>query len=76
MYGVGLLAPLALLPQILKIYTRHDAEGLSLTTFALLSMVHVLWVGYGVAHNEKQLVIANASMFLFNAAIVVGILMY
>ena len=76
MYGVGLFAPLALLPQIMQIYRTHSAEGLSLTTFALISIVHALWIGYGAVHKEKHLVIANAAMFAFNAFIVVGILLY
>ena len=76
MYGIGLFAPLALLPQILQIYRTHDAQGLSLTTFALISVVHALWAVYGAVHKEKHLVIANAAMFAFNAFIVAGILLY
>ena len=76
MYGVGLFAPLAFLPQLLQIFRTHDAEGLSFTTFALMCGVHALWIGYASVHKEYQLVIANTAMFVVNAAIVAGILLY
>lgn len=76
MYGVGLVAPLALLPQILQIYTTKSAAGLSVPTWFLLIIHNVLWSLYAVVHKEPQLMLANSLFALFNTTIFVGILLY
>jgi uncharacterized protein with PQ loop repeat len=76
MYGVGIFAPLALLPQIHQLYASRNASGLSLTTSFLLCVVNSLWGLYGLAHKDTQLFLANVLMMLFNISILVGILLY
>ncbi len=76
MYGVGILAPFALLPQIIQIYSTQSASGLSLVTWSLLVTFNLLWATYGFAHKEAHILLANAFMALFNLTIVIGILMY
>ena len=76
MYGVGILAPIALVPQILQIYETKNSAGISLTTWIFLGIINALWALYGVAHKDKQLIFANALITLFDLVIVVGILVY
>lgn len=76
MYGVGIFAPLALLPQIGNIYIKHEIEGISLTTWVLLCAFNVLWILYGTVHKDKPIIIAHSLFAIFNATIVVGVLMY
>jgi MtN3 and saliva related transmembrane protein len=76
MNGVGLLAPLALVPQILQIYTTRSAAGISLLTWLLLAIINILWAIYGAVHKDRQLFFANALIVLFDLVIVIGILLY
>lgn len=76
MYAVGIFAPLALVPQILELYTTKSGAGLSLLTWVLLTIFNILWALYGAVHKDKHIFFANVFMILFNLAIVVGILMY
>ena len=76
MYGVGIVAPMALLPQIIQIYTTKSSIGVSLLTWVLLTLVNTLWALYGAVHKDKQLFFANALIVLFDLVIVIGILMY
>ena len=76
MYGVGIIAPLALLPQIIQIYTTKSSIGISLLTWLLLALINMLWAFYGAMHKDKQLFFANAFMVLFDLIIVFGILWY
>lgn len=76
MYGVGIFAPIALVPQILELYTTRSGEGLALSTWALFVLFNILWTAYGVVHKDIHIFFANALMILFNGAIVVGILLY
>ena len=76
MYGVGIVAPIALVPQIIQIYTTKSSVGVSLFTWCLLALINSLWALYGTVHNDRQIFFANALMVLFDLVIVVGILMY
>ena len=76
MYGVGIVAPLALLPQILQIYTTKSGAGLALPTWLLFVVVNILWATYGIVHKDKHILFANILMAIFNIAVVTGILLY
>ena len=76
MYGVGIIAPVALIPQIIQIYTTKSSTGISLLTWLLLAFFNALWMLYGAAHKDKQLFFANALMVLFDLILIIGVLMY
>jgi len=76
MYGVGFIAPVALVPQILQLYTSKSSVGLSLSTWCLLIFFNFLWSFYGVVHKDMHIFFASFLMLIFDAVIVVGILLY
>ena len=76
MYGVGIIGPIALVPQILQIYTTRSAAGVSLITWLLIAFFNTLWTIYGAIHKDKHIFLASAFMILFDIVIVVGILLY
>jgi uncharacterized protein with PQ loop repeat len=76
MYGVGIFAPLALLPQIGLIYLEHQKDGVSVETWAFLFLFNILWILYGIVHNAKPIIISHFLFAIFNLAIVVGVLYY
>ncbi len=76
MYGVGIFAPLALVPQILQIYTTKSGVGLSLTTWLLFILFNTLWATYGIVHKDTHIFLANILMAIFNSVVVIGILLY
>lgn len=76
MYGVGIFAPIALVPQILQIYTTKNGAGLSLLTWSFLVVFNILWTMYGAVHKDKHIFFASMLMGIFNGIIVIGILLY
>lgn len=76
MYAVGLLAPLALLPQVFEIYSARSAEGFSVITWALLVASNVLWALYGLVHRESQLVLAHCIFAFFDGAVLAAIFLF
>lgn len=76
MYGVGVLAPFALLPQIFQIYSTKSSSGVSLVTWALLTLSSTLWTIYAAVHKDKHLFLASGLMIMFHLTIVVGLLLY
>jgi len=76
MYAVGVLAPLALLPQVIQIYATKNASGISLATWVLLAFFNILWVLYGIAHKDKPIIIAHVLFAILNTLVAVGALLY
>ena len=76
MYGVGIFAPLALLPQIFQIYTTKSAAGVSLLTWFLFTFFNILWTIYGAIHKDNHIFFASAFMILFDLVVVIEILVY
>ena len=76
MYAVGFLAPLALLPQILQIYTTKSSTGVSLLTWVLLTIANILWTTYAAVHKDRHIFFASGLMIIFHLAIIVGLLLY
>lgn len=76
MYGVGLAAPFALLPQILQIYNDRSSAGVSLTTWVLLALANVLWMIYAIVHRDSHILFSTVLMVGFHLAIIAGLLIY
>ena len=76
MYGVGIVAPLSLIPQIYQIYSTKSGAGVSLVTWSLLMCVNVMWGIYALVHKDKHLLFANSLLFCFDFIIVFGLLLY
>lgn len=76
MIVVGLVGPLALIPQVLTIWVDRGVAGLSLLTWALLTAVSFMWILYGVFRRSKALVVANILYTIFNFLVVLGVFLY
>ena len=76
MYGVAIVAPLALLPQVIQLYVTHDASALSISSFFLLAFLNSLWIIYGLIHREMPIVVSSLLFTIFHIVIISGIVMY
>ena len=75
-YVIALFGPLFVLPQTLKIWLYANAEGVSGITFGALSLFALIWLGYGIMHKEKPIIIANALYCTFNLITFIGAVVY
>jgi MtN3 and saliva related transmembrane protein len=73
---VGLVSPIATIPQVIKIFATHPqhAAGQSLITWTVYTVLGALWVIYGVHHREWPLIIGNIAGVIMYGLVVVGIL--
>ena len=74
MYGVGILAPLFILPQAVQILVYNNSAGVSFITWFLLGIVAFLWIIYGVIHKEKPIIITNVLFCILNFVVAFGAL--
>ena len=70
------LGPLSAFPQVLKIFSRQDAMGVSLFTWILWWFLGIPWLAYGFVHKDKPLIIAYILWFIMHSAVIIGILLY
>ena len=76
MFAIGSIAPLALLPQIFRIFVYKDVAGLSIWTWIFLGMINSMWALYGFLHKEKPILVANCGMAFFDFLILFGIVLF
>lgn len=76
MYIIGLIGPIALLPQVLTVFATQNVSSLSISTWLVLGIINVMWCLYGWLHKEYAIFLANGSTAVLNFAIVAAILLY
>lgn len=76
MYGVGIIQPIALVPQIIEVYVHNETAGISISTWLLLSIFNLLWATYGIVHRDKVIFIANFLMMAGDLAVVIGVFIH
>jgi len=72
----GVIGPFTVLPQIYSIFKTHSAQGVSMTTWALIFIVTFPWILYGIAHKDKSIITSFTLWEVANATVVIGVLMY
>jgi len=60
---------LSYVPQLKKIWTTGETEGISLKMFLILSTGIALWVVYGVLQGDAVIILANSVSLAFLCAI-------
>jgi len=75
-YPIAIVGPLALLPQVIKLYTVRAAEGFSLATWLILGLLNLIWLYYGFVHRERPIIITNLMLGGLNFAMVFGVLLF
>lgn len=75
-YLIALIAPLMTIPQMMDVWFGRKVDGVSLATWSAYAGVSALWIIYGLYHKEKPVILTNLLLFLFDTAIVIGVVLY
>lgn len=76
-YLIAAVGPLSSLPQIIEIWvTDKSAEGVSLITWLLFTLMSMVWLWYGITKRDRPLIISNALWIITDGIIVAGALYY
>jgi MtN3 and saliva related transmembrane protein len=57
--------------QVVHTYKSKDVSGVSLSTYATITVGLALWIVYGVARGDVPLIVANCVMVCLTGAIMV-----
>lgn len=72
---VAIVEPLTTLPQIIDVWTKPDTSGVSFLTWGLYVLFEFIWVVYGLAIKNKQVIVSNVMWILMDGAVAVGALL-
>ena len=70
----GFLGVIAWIPQIKRVWSEKKHEGISLPTFALVSISLILWLVYGIIIGSVAMTLANIAALSCIIAIIVGVI--
>jgi len=75
-YVLGVVAPLMIAPQVWRVFSGKQVDGLHLATWVTFTLSAIVWLMYGFVHKERAVIIAQALFLIMNSAMVVGILIF
>lgn len=58
-------------PQVWRTWKTRDVSGISLVSYAVITIGLALWLAYGLLRGDLPLIVANAVMVVLTAAITV-----
>ena len=75
--GIGLVAGalgiVAWIPQIRDVWVHERHEGISLTTFSVVTVTLSLWLVYGILVESVAMIVANVFTLIVILAVLVGV---
>ncbi len=74
--GLSIFTLLVTIPQVLSIWTAHQAGGVSLVSWSGYLVSAVLWFWYGLQKRDSNIYLACIGWILLDGAVIVGILVY
>ena len=70
---VGGLGIVAWIPQIRDVWVHEQHEGISLTTFSVVTVALTLWLIYGVLVDSVAMMVANVFTLIVILAVLIGV---
>jgi len=75
-FVVAFVGPLTTVPQVFHIFHTQNADGVSILTWFLYSLVQAVWLLYGVAHKNKPIIISNFFWIFWQMLVMIGAIIY
>ena len=69
----GIIGIVAWIPQIVQVWVEKRHDGISLTTFAVVSFALSLWLVYGILVDSLAMIVANIMTLAVILAVIVGV---
>ena len=69
----GALGIVAWIPQIRDVWVHERHEGISLTTFSVVTVALSLWLVYGILVESLAMIVANVFTLIVILAVLIGV---
>lgn len=74
-YVIGAFALLANIPQLWNIWVKKQTAGVSVISWIGFFVGSLFWLGYGILHKEKPIIVINFVLIFIQAGVVLGLLL-
>ena len=74
--SLSIFTMLMTIPQVLTIWIRHQAAGVSLLSWGAYLVSAAFWLWYGVQKRDKNIYLPCVGWLLLDAAVIAGALVY
>lgn len=71
-FVVAVLEPVITIPQAWTIFTRHNATGVSLSTWIGFEIATAIWLWYSIVHKERMIMLYQGLFAIVQAAVIAG----
>lgn len=72
-YVAIIISPMLTLPQVYSIWVEEQ-KGVSLVSWISYLIAAIIWLFYGIKHNDKPIILVQIIWIVLDAMIVVGIM--
>lgn len=73
---IAFISPLSATPQIIAIFGKQEASGVSLLSWVLYFVIGLVTLAYGYFHKLRPIIISQTLWTAANLLIIIGVLMY
>ncbi len=73
---VSVVGPVSASPQVVEIFSKQSAQGVSLLSWVMYLMLGVVSLSYGLFHKLKPIIVSQVLWTIMDIVVIVGILMY
>lgn len=73
---VAFIGPASASPQVIEIFSRQSAQGVSLLSWIMYLMLGMVSLSYGLFHHLKPIIVSQILWAVMDVMVITGILMY
>lgn len=76
LWGLSIFTMVMTLPQVLTIWMRHQAAGVSALSWSAYLASALVWLWYGVRRRDPNIYVPCIGWIALDAAVVIGAMIY
>ena len=74
--GMSLVTMLMTIPQVLTIWSSHQAAGVSLLSWSAYLVSAVIWFWFGIQKHDKNIYLPCVGWIVLDSAVIMGAIIY
>ena len=74
--GMSVFTLLMTVPQVVTIWFKHQASGVSVFTWGAYLLSAILWLVFGVRKRDKNIYLPCTAWIAFDLLVIVGVVVY
>ena len=75
-FVIAAIQPIGTIPQIITLYSHHNATSLSITSWMIFVLFDLMWLWYGIDNKQRAVIVSAALFSLLEGVVVIGAILY